>query len=439
MTLRNKAEERLTIAVTSLLVGLSLAFARGATGLPEAVPVTGWDNLPPAVGKSGDWPWWRGPDLNNHAPAKQQPPLRWTQTEGVLWRIELPGKGHATPCINGDRIFLTAGDVQEKAVWLLCHDRATGRKLWQSEVYRGPFPGIHADNSPASATPACDGERIFVPYQTDEAVFVAALDLNGAVLWKKPVGPYKSVQGYSASPAIYRSAIIIPTDGSLGNRLTALHRKTGEVVWRVNMKSVKESYASPLVAHVAGRDQVLLMGGVTTRSYDPNTGKLLWECAGPAEFCAATVAFDSDTVYATAGYPQKALLAIRAGGAGNVTQSHLTWKSDTKAGYVPSPVWHEGLLYAVSDTGLMRCYNAATGDIVWAHDLKASFYSSPVLAGGRIYLFDRKGKGYVMRVGRPFELLAVNELPSGVFATPVILDNRIYLRTLKDFYCLGMQ
>jgi outer membrane protein assembly factor BamB len=205
------------------------------------------------------------------------------------------------------------------------------------------------------------------------------------------------------------------------------------------MKSVKESYASPLVAHVAGRDQVLLMGGVTTRSYDPNTGKLLWECAGPAEFCAATVAFDSDTVYATAGYPQKALLAIRAGGAGNVTQSHLTWKSDTKAGYVPSPVWHEGLLYAVSDTGLMRCYNAATGDIVWAHDLKASFYSSPVLAGGRIYLFDRKGKGYVMRVGRPFELLAVNELPSGVFATPVILDNRIYLRTLKDFYCLGMQ
>jgi outer membrane protein assembly factor BamB len=439
MTFRNKAGERLVTALATLLVGLTLAFACGAADLPEVPPVAGWDNLPPVVGKASDWPWWRGPNLDNHAPARQQPPLRWAVKEGVLWRIELPGKGHATPCIYGERVFLSAGDAQEKVVWLLCYDRPTGRKLWQSEVYRGSLPEIHADNSPASATPACDGERVFVPYQTDEAVFLAALDLDGKVLWRKPAGPYKSVQGYSASPAIYKSAIIIPTDGSLGNRLTALHRGTGEVVWRVDMKQVRESYASLLVARVAGRDQALLIGGVTTRSYDPNSGNLLWECDGPAEFCAATVAFDSNTVYATAGYPQKALLAIRAGGAGNVTQSHLAWKSDTKAGYVPSPLLHEGLLYAVNDTGLMRCYDAANGDTVWSHDIKAPFYSSPVLSGDRIFLFDRKGRGYVMRTGRKFELLAVNDLPAGVFATPVILDSRIYLRTLKDFYCLGKQ
>jgi hypothetical protein len=287
--------------------------------------------------------------------------------------------------------------------------------------------------------PACDGERVFIPYQTADTLCLVALDLNGQLVWRATVGPYKSIQGYSSSPALHKSLVIVPSDGSLGNKLTALHRKTGALVWRASLTQGLESYASPLVVRVAGRDQAILIGGKKTHSFDPNSGKLLWTCDGPADFCVATAAFNQDTVFSTGGYPQKGLLAIRADGNGDVTQSHLRWQSDAKAGYVPSPLLHDGLLYAVSDTGLMRCYEADGGRIVWEHALKAPFYSSPVLAGDRIYLFDRESKGYVIQSGRTFALLATNELPDGVFATPVILGGRIYLRTLRDFYCLAMK
>jgi outer membrane protein assembly factor BamB len=387
--------------------------------------------------QADDWPWWRGPGLNNHASAEQSPPLEWSETANVLWRAELPGKGHATPCVFGDRIFLPAGATKAKSIWMLCLDRNTGKTLWRTTVYEGDFAKTHVDNSRASAMPACDGERVYFPYQSKEAVCLVAVGLEGKVLWNKPVGPYKSIQGYSASPALYKSLVIVPVDGSLGNNLVALRRSTGEAAWRAPLPKGLENYASPLAIHVAGRDQVVVIGGKKTSSYDPATGKLLWRCDGPADYCAATVAFDESTVYATGGYPQKALLAIRADGTGDVTKTHLRWKSDRKAGYVPSPLLHRGLLYAVNHKGLLRCYDAASGKVVWEHATQAPFYSSPVLVGDRIYLFDRKGKGYVLKAGRQLKLLATNELPDGAFATPVILNGRIYLRTLADLYCLA--
>jgi outer membrane protein assembly factor BamB len=247
------------------------------------------------------------------------------------------------------------------------------------------------------------------------------------------------VQGYSASPALFKSAVIVPTDSAANtpHRLTALHRKTGRIVWQVLRPDNRESYASPLVAHVAGRDQLFIVGPDMTRAYDPNNGELLWQCDGPTQYNAATVAFGPQMIYATGGYPGKALLGIRADGSGDVTVTHLVWRSDRKAGYVPSPLLYDGFLYAVSDVGLMRCYDAGSGQVVWEQNLGAPFYSSPVLVGERIYLFDRKGKGYVIKAGDHLEMLAENSLPDGVFATPVICGGRIYLRTLGDFFCLG--
>jgi len=404
---------------------------------PEAVveraPI---DDLPAATAAEGDWPWWRGPGLDNIAAADQDPPQAWSETKNVRWRVKLPGRGHATPCLCGDRIFLPAADKEQDVIWMLCLDRDSGDQLWQTEVWRGSLPKIHANNSHASATPACDGERVYFPYQTETDVRLVALDLEGQIVWNETVAPYTSVQGYSASPALYKSAVIVPTDGSKPNKLTALHRETGKVIWQVPRPDDHECYASPLVARVAGREQLIIIGPDKTRSYDPETGKFLWECDGPTQFNAATVAFGDDTIYATGGYPGKALLAIRASGSGDVTETHLTWKSDKKAGYVPSPLLQDGLLYAVSDTGLLRCYDAVLGDVLQERDLDAKFYSSPVGVGDRIYVFDREGKGYIFKAGRTIELVAENDLPDGVFATPVICGGRIYLRTLGDFYCL---
>ena len=416
---------------------LCLASCLGTLVCGAEPPAPAWDNLPPPAADATDWPWWRGPTLDNHAAPNQDPPLCWSTNQNVAWKITLPGKGHATPCIRGNRLFVPVGNPASRTVSMLCLDRVSGKLLWQTDLYRGPFAKIHDDNSPASATPACDGERIIFPFQTDQEIHLAALDLQGRILWEQSAGPYKSVQGYSASPALFRSAVIIPNDGTLGNELVAFHRQTGQVLWRSPLPKGLESYASPLVLTVAGRPQALVIGGIKTTSFDPATGSRLWNCDGPAEFCAATATSSRDTVFITGGYPQKALLAIRADGSGDVTHSHVRWKSDAKAGYVPSPLFHEGLLYAVSDVGLMRCYDSANGAIVWSHDFKTPFYSSPVLVGNRIYVFDRKGKGFVLAAGRKFDLLAVSELPQGAFATPVISGNRIYLRTLGDFFCLG--
>jgi outer membrane protein assembly factor BamB len=285
--------------------------------------------------------------------------------------------------------------------------------------------------------PACDGQRVFFPYQTDKEVRMVALTLEGDILWDEPVSPYSSIQGFSASPILHRSAVIVPISGKEDNNLTALHRATGQIIWQTEVAADHESYASAVLAEVAGRKQVILVGPDNIRSYDPDTGGKLWECDGPALCYVGVAVADEQRVYATGGYPKKALLAIAAHGSGNVTDTHLTWKSDNKAGYVPSPLLHKERLYAVNDKGLFRCYEAATGDVLWEERLEGAFYSSPVLVNDTIYVFNRTGKGFVLQAGPSYKCLAQNTLGHGAFATPVICRGRIFLRTLRTLYCLG--
>lgn len=410
--------------------------------LPDIAPKAGWDTLPPARAAEGDWPWWRGPAFDNVAPKGEKPPMAWGAGSNILWQVRLPGVGHSSPSLVGDRIYLTSVNKEQgqATVWLLCLERATGKTVWQTEIYRGAAAKMHPDNSMASATPACDGERIFVPCQSNTSIIMTAVGSDGKILWSKTVAPYNTIQGFSASPNIYKSAVIVPVEGPKGAYLTAFHRATGEVVWRRKLRPVYEGYGPAVVARVAGREQLLQVGGTHTRGCDPESGALLWECAGPAKkVCVATAAFDRDSIYVTGGYPNRKLMCVRADGKGDVTESHIRWSSDAKVGYVPSPVLYAGLLYAVADQGLLRCYDTAEGRVLWERDLKAPFYSSPTLADGRLYLFDRKGKGYIVPTGRTAGAIVTNELPSGVFATPVFLQNRLYLRTLGDFYCIGVK
>ncbi len=419
-----------------ITIALAFALSLARADYPDIAPYDGWDTLAPAAAGEGDWPWWRGPGGDNIAPAGVKAPTRWSADSGVRWQVNVPGVGHSSPILCGDRIYLTTGDQSAGTVSLLCLERTTGRTLWQCEVYRGAVAKLHKDNSLASATPAFDGERIFVPYQSDRELGLCAVSPEGKVLWRTLVAAYTTVQGYSASPLFYKSLVIVPSEGSESSRMIALHRESGRVVWRTTLRKVKESYATPLVAHVAGRDQLLLTGGESTRSYDPATGALIWECQGPSTYNGATPAVDADTVYVTGGYPQRALMAIRADGSGDLTQTHVKWTSDKKAGYVPSPLCCEGLVYAVNDQGLARCYDAGDGTVVWEHKLKGSFYSSPVMAGGMLYLFDRQGVCTILKSGRNVGVVAENTLPHGAFASPVFSGTRMYLRTLGALYCI---
>ena len=302
---------------------------------------------------------------------------------------------------------------------------------------------MHPKNSHASATPAIDGERVFIQFMVQDGIWLTALDFDGQIAWQKKVGAFKSVHGFGPSPLLYKSLVIVAGDNPDGSFLTALNRKTGDVVWQAPRPNL-QSFASPVVAHVCGRDQLLITGPYQVGSYDPNTGEELWTCEGPTKVAATTMVWDDELVYASAGYPDKNLLCIRADGSGDVTETHLVWQQRGKATYVPSLLLHEGLLYMVNDGGVVQCFESKTGDVVWDDKLDGGFSSSPMLAGGNIYVANEDGKLYVFKPGRKFELVAKNDLGTdgsgdGGFASPVFLDNRIYLRTLHALYCLGAQ
>ena len=390
------------------------------------------------VAQAGDWPWWRGP---NHDGVSQDAsvPETWSPNENIRWQAKVPGRGHSSPAVVGDKIFLTTADEDEKKQVLLCYERQSGKQLWETVVHEGGFCKIHPKNSYASASPVCDGMLVYVAFINGDAVWVTAYDLEGKQVWQKEVGPFTSEHGYGPSPIFYKSAIIVSGD-SLGTSWhAALDRKEGKALWRVPRERPggHGNYASSVVANMAGRDQLLVPGFGKTISYDPATGKMLWHVAGPCEAAANTVAVGEGLVFSSGGYPEKNLLAIRADGNGDVTDSHIAWSVKRGVTYVPSPLYHDGLLYAVNDDGIASCYAAATGNKQWQKRLDGDFSSSSILGGNKIYATNEKGLTYVLQAGREYKLLAKNDLGSGGFASPVICGGCIYLRTSDSLICVA--
>lgn len=402
----------------------------------DAAPAV--EDLPPVQPAADDWPWWRGPNRNAVAAPNQEPPVRWSKTENVVWKAEVPGRGHGSPTIWGQRIFLPAADYKAQTQYLLCYDRATGSKRWQTEIHKDGFVPQHSKNSHASSTPACDGQYVFITFAIQKALWLTALDLDGKIVWQKRLGDFQSMHGYGASPNVYKSLVIVTADNLKKSFLVAVHRRTGEIAWRTERPDYRlGNYASAVVGRVAGRDQLLIPGPYKTFSYDPADGKLLWTCDGPCESATSTITPADTCIYACGGFPKKSLLAIRADGSGDVTPTHILWSKKGQTAYVPSLLLADGLLYMVDDGGKTTCFEADSGKEVWKTELDGNFSSSPMLAGGHIYVANEAGMMFVFKPGRKFELVAKNDLGDGGFATPTVCAGRIYLRTLHGLYCLG--
>jgi outer membrane protein assembly factor BamB len=416
-----------------------------AAGVPNVEEVSGdaaqLEQLPPLHVASADWPWWRGPTMNGIA-APQEVPLTWGPSQNVVWEADVPGRGHSSPVTWNHRVFLTTADDENQVQSILAYDRRTGQKIWQTTAHRGGFmPKSHPHNSHASATPACDGERLFSAFIHDRGLWVTATDLDGAILWQTKAGAYDAVYGYGSSPVIWQSLVIVCGDNDqTGAFLAALHRKSGQLVWRIARPNI-DTYATPIVAHVAGRDQILVGGGGFLTSYDPSTGKELWKCSGPTtETTANTATWSDDCVYVSGGYPKPyTLMAVKADGHGDVTSTHLLWKSTRHMPYVPSPLYDDGLLYIVDDWGIASCLDSNSGAPLWTQRLGGDFSSSPVKCGDRIYAADEAGEVFVFDAGRSFKLLAKNDLGDGIMATPTICGNQILLRTTHKLFCLAQQ
>ena len=269
--------------------------AESATALPESKPLPLTAN---------DWPWWRGHTRDGIAAKGQRPPTAWSASKNVLWKAPLSGRGHASATVVGQRVFLPTADEKREVQTIICLDRETGRTLWSQAVHQGNLDKRgHQRSSQASSTIACDGQRLYANFLHGGAIHTTALSLDGKPLWQRKVCDFQTHQGFASSPAIYDSLLIISADNRGGGLVTALDRQTGQPVWS-HRRPKLPNYTSPTILNVAGRDQVLLSGCNLVSSYDPLSGKKLWETEGATTECVTTMVTDGQRVFTSGGYPQ---------------------------------------------------------------------------------------------------------------------------------------
>ncbi|MCA9269611.1 MAG: PQQ-binding-like beta-propeller repeat protein [Planctomycetales bacterium] len=423
-----------------LLLGITVFAGCGRKApVVDAIPVADPQAIadaPDVTAAPGDWPWWRGPTRDNHA-SGELPPIDFAADRHVVWRTNIPGRGHASPIVVGGQVIVATADESDSTQSLIALDRATGQTLWTTVVHQGKLPPGHSKNSHASPTPAFDGQRVHCVFAVDDAVWATAVDLDGTILWQKEVGPFASKHGYGASPVIYKSVVIVATDHQGEGYVAALDRATGDIRWRT-VRQRGASYSTPVIAHVAGRDQLLLSGQGRVISYDPASGEEIWRYSGGADATANTIAWKDDLVFASGGFHQTGIWCIRADGAGDVTETNLAWENTSKV-YVPSPLIAGDVLLATRDDGILLGYEATTGKKMWAKRMQAdaAATASPTLVGDLAFQPTEAGQVFIVRPGKRFEHVATCEMGEGIYASPVIVDGRLYLRTLSEVFCIG--
>ena len=408
----------------------------------------------PCLLLSENWPNWRGPSGDGISLEKGIP-VKWSPTENIAWRVAIPGKGHSSPVVWDNKVFLTTCLPEKEQRLLLCLDQRTGKKLWQKVVLNSPLETIHPLNSRASGTPATDGQHVFVTFMkaddrkipapnvgtqrliTPGKIIVAAYDLDGEQKWKINVGDFISAHGFNTCPVLFEDLVIINGDHDGDAYLVALERKTGRERWRIERENKTRSYATPIIREIGGRTQMILSGSLCVASYDPHNGKRHWIVDGPTEQFVASMVYNGEYVFVTAGYPERHILAIRPDGSGNVTDTHVAWRTNRGAAYVPSPIFAGPYLLVVADSGIASCFNAKTGKRHWMERLPGGHSPSTVSADGLVYFTSDRGVTTIVRPGKMFNIIARNELGEQISASPAISQGQIFLRTHQHLYCIG--
>ena len=385
-----------------------------------------------------NWPGWRGP-RGDGTSLEKEVPTRWSSTENVVWKTAVPGEGHSSPVVWNNRVFLTTALPEKLERVLLCFDRVTGATLWQQTVLQAPLEPKNGENSYASATPATDGESVYVTFLDHDEVVVAAYNFAGKQLWLVRPGKFKSQWGFSHTPLLFEDKVIVGCYSKGENFVVALSRADGRTVWKTAGENPTQSYSPPLIREMDGRVQMVLPGNKTVTSYDPRTGKALWVVDGPSDDSVITPVYSEKAhlVLSCSSWPNKVLVAIKPDGTGNVTASKVAWKTSEGAPYVPSPIAVGDWFLTSSFNGkAAHCYEAATGKVLWKEPL-GLHHASPVTANGLVYFLNDEGVMHIVRAGEKYELVARNELGEKTYASPALSDGQMFLRSFKQLYCIG--
>jgi outer membrane protein assembly factor BamB len=411
-----------------------------------------------------NWHQWRGPDASGVAPAGN-PPVEWSDTKNVKWKVEIPGLGKSSPIVWGDRIFLTTaintGKVVEGAAKpedqperqfgikfpntmfrfvVLCLDRQTGKILWEkTAVQELPHEGHHGDNSHASASVFTDGRSLFVSFGSRG---MYCYDLEGTLLWQKKLDNVSTRLsfGEASSPVAHGDTVVLTRDNETRSIILAMDAKTGETRWQA-LRDEPSAWATPLIVEHEGQTQVITNASRKVRSYDLATGNIVWECGGQVANVTPSPVLSGKNVICMSGYRGSAAFSIPLDARGDITGSEtITWKFDRDTPYVPSPLLFDDMLYFNKlNNGILTCLDAQTGKpIIESTRLQglSNIYASPVGAAGRVYFVGRDGTTLVLKRSDNVELLATNKLDDSIDASPAIVGTQMFLRGQKHLYCL---
>lgn len=406
-----------------------------------------------AASQAADWPQFRGP-TGDGVTTETKLPLTWSEKENLVWRTKLPGPGSSSPIVSGDRLFLSCysgygldpkdpGDLTQLKRHAICLNRRDGKILWQQEVKTDlpnkPFTGTYiTTHGYASSTPVTDGKGVFF-FMGNAGVHAYTVD--GKKVWNVSVGDKAHDWGAGSSPILHGDLLIVNAAHE-SNALIALDRKTGKTVWSVS--GFPASWNTPTLVKVEGHEELVVNSSGRLRAFNPDDGRELWSCESikAAELCPSIVAHEG--VVFVIGSPGGQAMAVRAGGKGDVSATHILWKTP-KGSNVGSPVYHEGHLYLVNDSrGTATCLDARTGAVVFEEPISRQkrdrWYATPLLSGDRLYCVSRQTGTVVLAAKPEFKVLATNIIAdddSVANASPAVADGRIYLRSNRYVYCFG--
>jgi outer membrane protein assembly factor BamB len=385
------------------------------------------------------WSRWRGPSGQGMVTGTGYVD-KWSATENVLWKKPVPGRGNSSPIVWGDRIFLTTAQEGGRKLSLLAFRRTDGSLLWEAAAPaidgRG-VESVHQKNGNASATASTDGERVYVSFGNRGLV---AFDFTGKVVWHRDLGATSNYWGTAGSPLLYKDRLILYQDQNQGSFIAAFDTKTGKDLWRTP-RTARVGWGTPAAIHASGRDEIIVNGQFAVVAYNPDNGQELWRASGTTNETVPTPVVGHGLVFNSSGRAGPTL-AIRPGGSGDVTSSHLAWSSPRGSPFIPSPILVGDHLYMVNDMqSIVTTFNAASGQTAWQGRLGVAraegFSASPVAFDGKVFFTNDEGETFVLRAGGTFDLLHTNAIGERTLASPALVDGKWYIRTEGNLFAIG--
>ncbi|MHC4403233.1 MAG: outer membrane protein assembly factor BamB family protein [Planctomycetota bacterium] len=404
-----------------------------------------------------NWPRFRGP-TGQGVSSETNLPLHWSPTSNLVWKTAIPGIGWSSPIVWDDRVFLTSTTEDGVSCRVFCVDRSSGQTVWNREVFRQVPQHKERKNSHATPTPVTDGERVYVVFSSGG---IAALNFDGSVAWTYRGVKFYSRHGLGASPIVHKNLFIMPFDGSnrvaeagrwpnntdeekLGWRIPwdkafilALHVKTGKRVWTAKRGMSRVAHVTPNILEVDGKTQLVSIAGDAIQGFDPETGARIWSVYSEGEGVTSGFAVGDGLIFSASGYTDHVLRAVRTGGKGEVTESHVVWEARRGVPSQSSLLYVKPHLYGVSDGGVATCYQGANGKIVGQNRIGGKHCASPVLADGHIYFLSESGETVIMKAGPQLEIIARNTIQARCQASIAVSQGRLFIRSDRYLFCIG--